>query len=226
VRKGDGGKHVAADLLVSRRGFRRVIPDDAGLDVEASELQELARVHLTGRVAAVFDAFVLRPLLTGDARASVESLAADFGVSQRRIYKDLVRAQRQLSDAWRLLLDEEAKRVLGGVRAFRDDLAARHRQFEELTRADSSLKDFSPSSYAPEGFTRVSYQRSSSPWPVIRVLFVMPSIRGRFAVTPSTAVKGLRLSYSPIFTTATGYTTAVNTSATAVSSATTKYFSP
>jgi hypothetical protein len=86
-----GGKRIAADGLVSRGGFRRILPDqqDDGDDLKlerVEKVQEIAAELLRGRTATVFENLVVAPL-QGQAGATVEALAKQFGVSLDRIYK-------------------------------------------------------------------------------------------------------------------------------------------
>ena len=85
-----GGKHVAADGLVSRRGYRRIIPnagtDPDWLEYRAEQLAEIASKVLHGRNATIFEARVIAPL-KGLPKWSVEDLAKQFGVTPKRIYR-------------------------------------------------------------------------------------------------------------------------------------------
>ena len=88
------GKHVSTDGLVSRRGYRRIVPaglDEDGRDGElwadnAQQLAELYKQVLRGRNATVFENLVIKPLL-GQKGMTVAELARRFGVDEDRIYR-------------------------------------------------------------------------------------------------------------------------------------------
>lgn len=87
------GKHKSADGLLSRGGYRRVLPDyeDAEwLDLEKperlAELEEIKSKVLHGRNATIFEQLVLAPL-RGERGKTVEELAEQFNKSPDRIYK-------------------------------------------------------------------------------------------------------------------------------------------
>jgi hypothetical protein len=85
------GRHIAADGLVSRRGYRRIISDSSldrewfDLDGRVEELAKIAKEVLHGRNATVFEGRVLNPLM-GQPKLSIEELAAQFGTTAKRIY--------------------------------------------------------------------------------------------------------------------------------------------
>lgn len=97
------GKHIAADGLVSKGGYRRILPDykDAGDEVwdeiRRKQLEEIAGEVLSGRTATVFDALVLAPL-RGKQGRTVEDLANQFGVTTDRIHKIKHDATRKIED--------------------------------------------------------------------------------------------------------------------------------
>jgi hypothetical protein len=94
-RKKDG-KHIATDGgLVSRGGYRRIMPNrDDGFWLESikpdqlGDLERVARAVLTGRNATVFDGLVLAPLRS-EPKREVKDLADQFGVRPARVYKIL-----------------------------------------------------------------------------------------------------------------------------------------
>jgi hypothetical protein len=93
-----------ADGLVSRGGYRRVLPDtDDVLDAElwaenAERLADLAKQHLRGRNATVFEGLLVNPLL-GRGGRTVQELAAQFGVSSERIYRVMYDAKQRITAA-------------------------------------------------------------------------------------------------------------------------------
>src|SRR5262245_45882921 len=98
-----GGKHTQATGLVSRRGYKRIVPDadswmeEQGADV-AQELIEVAGKILHGRNATVFEGRVLAPL-QGKPRRSVDDLAKQFNVRAARIYKIVDDCKRKIERA-------------------------------------------------------------------------------------------------------------------------------
>jgi hypothetical protein len=78
------------DGLVSKRGYRRIAPDEKRWlnDNNIDELREIAARVLHGRNATVFEKHVTNPLI-GLPKSSVRELAAQFGVTEKRIYKIL-----------------------------------------------------------------------------------------------------------------------------------------
>jgi hypothetical protein len=98
------GKHVAADGLVSRLGYRRILPnsgpDMALFEQRAEEVARLAKQVLHGRNATVFEGRVLDPLM-GRSKRSVEELAAQFGVTSAKIHKITEKAKERVAAAIR-----------------------------------------------------------------------------------------------------------------------------
>lgn len=97
-----GGKHVATDGVVSREGYRRIVPD-SGLEVgwlewRTETLAMVAKEVLRGRSATVFEARVLNPLM-GLPKRSAEDLARQFGCTLARIYKIVDDAKEKLMAA-------------------------------------------------------------------------------------------------------------------------------
>jgi hypothetical protein len=90
------GRHVARDGLVSARGYRRIVHDAGWVDDwDVDALEDLALSVLHGRNATIFEAHMLGPL-RGKPKRSVESLAKQFGVGTKRIYKILGECRRRL----------------------------------------------------------------------------------------------------------------------------------
>jgi transposase-like protein len=109
-----GGKYVMADGLVSRQGFRKILPEGPGrmftdlvtnmpehllTDMLVGELVALAKKVLHQRNATVFEGLVLNPLL-GEPRVTVAALAHQFGVKPHVIYNIKHECWRKLRDAW------------------------------------------------------------------------------------------------------------------------------
>lgn len=89
VRK--GGKHVAWSGPLQRNGRLKVFHEETQHDAWLSEqnchqLIEVADKVLHGRNATVFEGLVLAPL-RGQPKRTVESLASQFGVDAKRIYR-------------------------------------------------------------------------------------------------------------------------------------------
>ena len=85
-----GGKHITADGLVSRRGYRRIIPgitqqEREWLEEHTSKLREIAKRVLHGRNGTIFQKCVINPLL-GERKSSVEEMAAQFNIKPKRVY--------------------------------------------------------------------------------------------------------------------------------------------
>jgi len=87
------GKTVAADGLVSRNGYRRILPEnddsewlECSKDYRLDELEDIAKQIFHGRNATVFEALFLAPL-RGESGRTVEDLAGQFGATPHRIYK-------------------------------------------------------------------------------------------------------------------------------------------
>jgi hypothetical protein len=121
-----GGKYIAADGLVSRGGFRRIIPEETDWDREkwaerAAELADAAGKILHGRNATIFEGRVLDPL-RGRPKRSVDDLAAQFGIAPKRVYKIVERC----SDRVMAALSAPSQRMdHKGFVAARDELYAR-----------------------------------------------------------------------------------------------------
>ncbi len=82
------GKHVAADGLFSRRGYRRVVrdgPDITWFEDRRERVLELSDGLFRGRNATIFEGRVLAPL-RGERRRTIAELAEQFNVPQKRIY--------------------------------------------------------------------------------------------------------------------------------------------
>jgi hypothetical protein len=100
------GKHVAADGLVSRRGYRKIIPEhllETVWDREkwadrTAELADVAGKVLRGRNATIFEGRVLDPL-KGRSKRSVEELAKQFGISTKRVYNIVERCSHRVMAA-------------------------------------------------------------------------------------------------------------------------------
>jgi len=94
------GRHVAADGMVSRRGYRRIIPESGPgrewFEDRAEDLAAAAKEALRGRNATVFDGRVLNPLM-GRPKRSIEDLAEQFGTPTKRIYKILDECRDQIA---------------------------------------------------------------------------------------------------------------------------------
>jgi hypothetical protein len=94
------------DGVLSRRGLRRIPPliyrglDREWIEEHAEELSELAKDILHGRNATVFEGRVLDPL-EGRPKRSVEDLAAQFGVTEKRIYKIEDDCRRRVVEEYR-----------------------------------------------------------------------------------------------------------------------------
>jgi hypothetical protein len=101
-RNPESGKWRNPDGLVSRRGHRRVFPEDKQW-LDENNIQALrltaARV-LHGRNATVFEKHVTNPLI-GLPKSSVGELAAQFGVTEKKIYKILERCKDRVKRAMR-----------------------------------------------------------------------------------------------------------------------------
>jgi len=100
------GKYVSDIGPVSRRGLRRVLPDNSrGFDVEwkTERVIEAAKV-LHGRNATIFEAHVIARLL-GRPQRPIPELAAQFGITDKQVYKiiskcmERVRAEMQAAAA-------------------------------------------------------------------------------------------------------------------------------
>jgi hypothetical protein len=109
------GRHVPADGIVSRRGYRRIIPDSgpgaAWLEWRIEELARVAKEVLRGRNATVFEGRVLNPLM-GRPKRSVEDLAEQLGRPTKRIYKILDECRDQIAAYRRRKLPvDDAKRI-------------------------------------------------------------------------------------------------------------------
>ena len=98
----ESGKWRNPDSLVSRRGYRRVFREDKQwLDennIEALQLTAARVLH--GRNATVFEKHVTNPLI-GLPKVSVKELAAQFGVTEKKIYKILERCKDRVKRAMR-----------------------------------------------------------------------------------------------------------------------------
>jgi hypothetical protein len=85
-----GGKWSKADGLVSRKGYRRILPesrpDSWALDYQLDELEDVSRTVLRERKATVFENLVLDPL-RGKPGKTIDDLAKQFGVSVDAIYR-------------------------------------------------------------------------------------------------------------------------------------------
>ena len=95
-----GGKHVAADGLVSRLGHRRIIPgiteeEREWLEVHTWRLQEIAKQVLHGRNATIFEKCVINPLL-GEPKSSVERVAAQFNIKPKRVYNIIDKCEEKV----------------------------------------------------------------------------------------------------------------------------------
>jgi hypothetical protein len=93
------GKHISADGLVSRRGYRRILPSDDGGDAEAGRflVEEVAKEVLRGREATIFEKRL--------AGVKLEALAEQFGRSISFIHavieKSKVRVMQAIKDKLR-----------------------------------------------------------------------------------------------------------------------------
>ena len=103
-----GGKHVAAQGLISRKGYIRITPnndDNEWIEISKpdrlDELECIAAEVLHGRTATVFEGLVLAPL-RGQSKRTVEELAYQFNVSRDRIYRITDRAKRKIIDKLRV----------------------------------------------------------------------------------------------------------------------------
>jgi hypothetical protein len=94
------GRHAPADGIVSRRGYRRIIPDSGPgrewFEDRAEDLANIAKEVLRGRNATVFEGRVLNPLM-GRPKRSIEELAEQFGRPTKRIYKILDECRDQIA---------------------------------------------------------------------------------------------------------------------------------
>jgi len=96
------GKHVAADGLVSRRGYRRILPESRNreeIEGDLEKLDEIAKQVLRGRNATIFEKCVIRPLEDGSRRPPVEEVAAQFNIEDKRVYKILDKCWDKISGA-------------------------------------------------------------------------------------------------------------------------------
>jgi hypothetical protein len=108
------GRHVAADGLVSRIGYRRIIPEhllETVWDREtwadrAAELADVAGKVLHGRNATIFEGRVLDPL-RGRPKRSVDDLAAQFGITTKRVYN----IEERCSDRVKAALNAPSQRM-------------------------------------------------------------------------------------------------------------------
>lgn len=125
------GKHVGGGVLVSRRGYARVIrdTDKAWLNENNIDaLRETAARVLHGRNATIFEKHVINPLL-GLPKVSVKELAAQFGIKDTRVYKILDKCKERVKRALRgepppLRLDRPWKpRVFYEVREYINETA-------------------------------------------------------------------------------------------------------
>ena len=95
------GRHVPADGMVSRRGYRRIIPDSgpdaAWLEWRIEELARVAKEVLRGRNATVFEGRVLDPLM-GRPKRSIDDLAEQLGRPAKRIYKILDECRHRIEE--------------------------------------------------------------------------------------------------------------------------------
>src|SRR5262249_13153455 len=87
------GKTTVADGVLSRGGFRRILPnddDDGWLkhckEYRLRELEDIAKDIFHGRNATVFEGLLLAPL-RGERGRTVEELADQFGLTPQQIYK-------------------------------------------------------------------------------------------------------------------------------------------
>jgi hypothetical protein len=85
------GKHVSADGLVSRRGYRRVVPeallrDNMERDYQIDELKRLAELALRGRNRSIFIRNVVEPL-EGLPGVTYRELADQYGISITKIHR-------------------------------------------------------------------------------------------------------------------------------------------
>jgi hypothetical protein len=106
------GKHVKADGLVSRRGKRRILPDDDldkwrefRKDDQREKLERVAAEVLHGRNATIFGGLVL-DRLCGKPGKTVEDLAYQFGVSRERIYRIQYNCTQKVMEGLRWRTDD------------------------------------------------------------------------------------------------------------------------
>ena len=98
-----GGKWSKADGLISRGGYRRILPESRSdswlLDYQIEELEDVAKEVLRERWATVFESLVLDPL-RGKPGKTIDDLARQFGVSAEQIsrikYKCKLRVEGEL----------------------------------------------------------------------------------------------------------------------------------
>src|SRR5262249_44501478 len=98
----DAGKTVAADGLVSRRGYRRILPESGNreeIENDLEKLDEIAKQVLHGRNATIFEKLVIKPLADGVRKPPVEGVAAQFNVTPKRVYKILDTCWDKISKA-------------------------------------------------------------------------------------------------------------------------------
>jgi hypothetical protein len=98
------GKRIAADGLVSRGGYRRIIPgetteEENKREWRAEELATIAAEIFSGRNATIFEGRILNPLM-GRPKRSVEDLAAQFGIPTQRVYKIEERCRERVMAAF------------------------------------------------------------------------------------------------------------------------------
>jgi hypothetical protein len=99
------GRHIPADGVVSRRGYRRIVrsgPDREWLEERAEEVEKITKELLRGRTATVFEGRVLYPLM-GRPQRSIEELAEQFGVPAKRIYKIEAAGRARVSEGLKRL---------------------------------------------------------------------------------------------------------------------------
>jgi hypothetical protein len=93
------------DGLVSKRGFRRIIPgatreEQEWIEEHAWKLREIAKDILHGRNATVFERRFLNPL-DGHPKPPVGELAAQFNVTEKRIYNIEEDCKRRVIEEYR-----------------------------------------------------------------------------------------------------------------------------
>jgi hypothetical protein len=109
--------------LLSRRRKVRVIREDIGAvawDGLHNELKAVAKAVLHGRDAAIFERRVINPLLdpVGSPKPSVEDLARQYKVSEKRVYKIIARCWRRIEqEQERRTAEQESKQAMNGALA-------------------------------------------------------------------------------------------------------------